>query len=154
MQANRMQPSRTPVVDPRVDSLAVELDPPTIVLAEDDANFRNLLATTLRRMGYSVLEAKGGAQLMSLIQSYFYSGQSVRAPELILSDVRMPGFSGLEVLEWIRSADRLTPVLLITGFGDPALHRRAKELGASHVLDKPFDLSVLRKWVSDTVPLA
>lgn len=131
----------------------IELDPPTILLAEDDGELRSILANMLRRRGYRVLEAVTGAHLLWLIQSCFYSGQGVRVPELILSDVRMPGLSGLEVLRWVRGSDRLTPVILLTAFGDPALHRRAQELGAACVLDKPFDLALLRSRVEELVPI-
>jgi CheY-like chemotaxis protein len=127
---------------------------PTILLADDDDDLRALVALMLRRNGYHVVEARNGEHLLQLIQAFFYSGQKLRAPELILSDVRMPGWSGLEVLDWLRGSDRLTPVILFTAFGSDSVHRAAVELGATDVLDKPFDLRALERRVREVVPHA
>lgn len=127
---------------------------PTILLADDDDDLRTLVALMLRRNRYHVVEARNGEHLLQLIQAYFYSGQKLRAPELILSDVRMPGWSGLEVLDWLRSSDRLTPVILFTAFGSDSVHRTAAELGATDILDKPFDLRALERRVREVVPLS
>lgn len=63
--------------------------------------------------------------------------------DLIISDIRMPGFTGLEVLEGLRDecAPRIgeTPITLLTAFGDLEVHADAERLGAV-VFDKPFDL--------------
>jgi DNA-binding NtrC family response regulator len=67
--------------------------------------------------------------------------------DLVISDERMPGMAGLEVLDALRRAGWPTPFILITGFGDQATHASARRLGASAVFDKPFDLDDLRKTV-------
>jgi len=61
----------------------------------------------------------------------------VRAPDVILMDVRMPHRSGLELLLALRLAEWETPVILMTGFGDANVHARAEEFGAQAMLDKP-----------------
>ena len=127
---------------------------PTILLADDDDDLRTLVALMLRRNRYHVVEARNGEHLLQLIQAYFYSGQKLRAPELILSDVRMPGWSGLEVLDWLRGSDHLTPVILFTAFGSDSVHRTAAALGATDILDKPFDLRALERRVREVVPLS
>jgi FixJ family two-component response regulator len=69
----------------------------------------------------------------------------------VLSDIRMPGFSALEVMIGLRRALFRTPIVLITAFGDPKTHERAKRLGAALVIDKPFDVDELRASVTTLV---
>ena len=73
------------------------------------------------------------------------------AVALIVTDNRMPGCTGLELLTALRAAHWETPVILITAFGSAATHRHAAALGATAVLDKPFPLDQLRALVRDTV---
>jgi response regulator RpfG family c-di-GMP phosphodiesterase len=63
--------------------------------------------------------------------------------DLIVSDIRMPGVTGLEVLEGIHEAEWFVPMILITAFGNEEVHRQAEELGAAGMFDKPFDINDL-----------
>lgn len=119
------------------------LKPIRVLLAEDDTEMRRLLVSALRRERCEVIEARNGLQLLSQLE------QEAERPalDLIISDVRMPGRSGLEVLRVLRLTDRHTPVILITGFGDPDTHAEAHALGALAVFNKPFDLDDLRTLV-------
>jgi len=139
---------------PRAASMNTLLDPepPRIILADDDDDMRQLVASVLRADGYFVLEARDGAKLQKLAHTLLYSGLADPRPELVISDIRMPGLSGLDVVSWLRELDWMTPVILLTGFGDAETHRKARELGVAAVFDKPFDLSVLRRRVRDIVP--
>ena len=116
-----------------------------IVVAEDDPEMRALLAAALRRDGYEVIEVSDGAQLWEYLHAVMHRAD-VAAPDLLVSDVRMPGQSGLEVLAALRRAEVGLPVVLITAFGDAEAHDAAFELGAA-MLDKPFDLDTLRRTV-------
>ena len=124
--------------------------PVTILLAEDDDAFRDLLASALRDDGHVVLEARNGLELLDEIEACV---RSPRRPPigLIISDVRMPEFSGLDVLGAIRCAAWRTPGILITAFGSPETHAEAEEMGALLTLDKPFDLDVLRAAVQEVL---
>ena len=62
--------------------------------------------------------------------------------ELVITDVRMPGLTGLEIVALLRQIDWALPVIVITGFGDCEVHAEVARLGA-HVFDKPVDLDVL-----------
>ena len=68
-------------------------------------------------------------------------------PGLVVSDLQMPGATGLDVLHWLSRWLRGVPVILITAFGDARTHERAAKLGAAEVMDKPFDLEALRSRV-------
>ncbi len=113
---------------------------PRVLLAEDQVEMRSMVSSRLKREGYEVIEALDGDDLLRQLQAALLSG---RPPQAIVSDVRMPGVSGLEVLARVRRADADTPVVLITAFGDADLHSTAERLGADCVLDKPFDLDEL-----------
>ena len=113
-----------------------------LFVADDDADMRALLAEQLRSDGYEVSELRDGFQLLELLQEVRAS--PLRWPDAIVSDVRMPGHSGLEMLAALRRAGWTTPVVLITAFGDRWVHDQARQLGAAAVLDKPFDIDELR----------
>ncbi len=119
---------------------------PRVLLAEDDQAFRLLLATVLRADGYEVLEAGNGAELLDFVAFGLMGGQAKRSFDLIVSDIEMPGYTGLEVLDGIRDACVGIPVILITAFGDSEKHQAAERLGA-RLLDKPFDLAELEQAV-------
>ena len=117
---------------------------PTILLVEDDEDMREMLAAVLRRDGYYVVEAEDGDSAVDWLGIGILDGEPERLPSLIVSDIRLPYLSGLEILEGAHLSAWRLPVILITGFGDDYTHERARELGAECVLDKPFSMQVLR----------
>jgi DNA-binding NtrC family response regulator len=121
---------------------------PLLVLAEDDDEFRALLARTLRRAGYDVAELNNGVQLLRTLVSRQLDGASSEIA-MIISDIRMPGASGLDALAGINWTTWPIPVVLMTGFGDRATHQQAAKLGAAAVIDKPFDLDELLALVTE-----
>ena len=117
-------------------------DGPAILLAEDDMDMRNLLTWSLARQGYRVTECRDGRHLLDQLSV----GPSVVSGrfDLIVTDLRMPELRGLEALRRLgKTAVNLPPVILITAFGDPSLHREAKRLGVTAILDKPFEIGDL-----------
>jgi CheY-like chemotaxis protein len=126
------------------DEAGEAMAPPRVLLAEDDAEMRELVASSLRRDGFEVVELRDGGELFDHIGISWVGPPDHRRPDLVISDVRMPGFSGLEILDILRQADWALPVILITAFGDADLHQEAQRLGAAAVFDKPFDLDDLR----------
>ncbi|HJU09690.1 MAG TPA: response regulator [Candidatus Binataceae bacterium] len=73
---------------------------------------------------------------------------------LILSDVNMPGMSGLELLPKARAARPDVPIIMITAYGDAETKRKAMEGGAEGLLTKPIDFSVLRNEIEARVKRA
>ena len=125
---------------------------PRILVAEDQAEMRVLLRRALIRRGYEVVDAPDGPHLVQAIVDGLLAPQT-QVPDLIVTDVRMPGYSGLEVLARLRREGWTTPVILITAFGDAQLHAEAKQLGAACVLNKPFAMEDLVAAVEALVPL-
>jgi DNA-binding response OmpR family regulator len=124
-------------------------EPVRILVAEDDRDMLELLGSVLRQDGYEVIEIQHGAALLDLLDSFLLASGDARPADLIISDVRMPLLTGMELLAGLRGAAWSTPIILITAFGDPDLHDKAQRLGAAAVLDKPFDLDVLRTLVRE-----
>jgi two-component system response regulator (stage 0 sporulation protein F) len=127
-----------------------------ILLAEDDGAMRAMLARVLRRAGLEVVEARNGSETLELL-AYAFEGCEGRF-DLVISDVRMPGYDGLNVLASIRELPNRAPLILITAFGTAAAHATARRLGAFAMLDKPFELADLLEliraalWPPDHVP--
>jgi len=121
-----------------------------ILLAEDDTALRGLLAVSLRKDGHEITQAADGTEILEVLAADC-STTGHFTFDLVISDVRMPGWSGLDVLVGIRQLADPPPVLLITAFGDDNLHEQALHLGAVATLDKPFDLDDFRKVVRDAV---
>jgi CheY-like chemotaxis protein len=125
--------------------------PPRVLLAEDNDDLRTLIGESLRIDGYQVAEARDGGELLDLIADWLVYKWPEDPVDLILSDVRMPGYSGMDVLAGLRKAHWDTPVVLITAHGNASLCSEATRLGASAVLAKPFDLDDLRTVVLNVI---
>lgn len=114
-----------------------------ILLAEDDDEMRQMLALSMRRAGYVVHENAGGIELLDLLAA-IVTGETLPDFDLVVSDIRMPVVTGLEMLEGMRSRKTFgKPIILITAFGDEQTKREASRFGAAAVLDKPFEISQL-----------
>ena len=73
---------------------------------------------------------------------------------LILSDINMPGMSGLEMLPKVKATRPNVPVIMITAYGDEATKRKAAELGAAGLLTKPIDFDLLREEIDERLQRA
>jgi len=120
-----------------------------VVIAEDDQAMRHMLANAFRRDDYDVIEAKNGAELLHLVGALLIEQRNGVSVDLVVSDLRMPFVSGLDVLAHVRRASQTMPFILITAFGDELTHAEAERLGASVVFDKPFDVNALRARARD-----
>lgn len=114
---------------------------PKILLAEDDRDLRELLAFCLYRAGYSVTSCGNGLELLEHLEAG--AGGRGETYDLVLTDVRMPALTGLEVLEAFHGLASRPPFICMTAFGDPATHELAAKLGATRTIDKPVDLDHL-----------
>jgi DNA-binding NtrC family response regulator len=114
---------------------------PHVLLAEDDAAMRRLLAQAMRQAGFEVQEAEDGLHTLTVLESW--SEDEGLRPHLVVSDIRMPGADGLRILSALRRSAPRVPVILITAFGYAETHVEAFRRGAHAVLDKPFAIADL-----------
>jgi two-component system chemotaxis response regulator CheY len=106
-------------------------------VADDDSEFRGLVAEALRAEGYDVVEEGDGGRLLVRVAAIYSCGAAADPIDLIVSDYCMPICSGLDILKGLRKARWTTPFILMTGFGDDDLFASARHLGAL-VMTKPF----------------
>jgi CheY-like chemotaxis protein len=121
---------------------------PRILLADDDVEMRTLLVFTLKSEGYEVVECANGTQLLDQLNTVGVPNTSERI-DLVITDLRMPGISGLELLGRLRDRRGVPPVILITAFGDEQTHTQARQLGAAASVDKPFEISCFLELVQE-----
>ena len=149
----RSQPGSWPIHQHTLYDALLSVRPIRILLAEDDEELRRLLTAALRKEGYEVVSVADGNELLSMIGSQILNPVNHPQADLVISDVRMPGHNGLEVLEGLRQSDWATPVILITAFGEPETHAEARRLGAA-IIDKPFELNILKTAVFNLATLS
>jgi DNA-binding response OmpR family regulator len=116
-------------------------------VAEDDHDMRELIAETMRKDGYDVVEAESGGRLLVLLAHQIADVRGPDLVDLVISDVRMPICTGSQILEQLRSANWKTPFILMTAFGDAGVRTHVERLGGL-LFDKPFDLDDLRAAVT------
>jgi CheY-like chemotaxis protein len=114
------------------------------LVADDDPDIRSELASALSEDGFLVVEAADGNELLDLVVHAVADPSARPFFDAIVTDVMMPGFSGLDVLTAMRTRTARVPVLVITAFGDERTIRIAESLGAVAVFRKPFDLEDFR----------
>lgn len=105
-----------------------------LLVVEDDAMVRDVVVRSARKRGLEVDEADGGGPAMTLLASNDY--------DVVITDLKMPGISGLEIVEHIRDGHPETALIVITGFADDGVDERVSEAGAL-LLRKPFDMEGL-----------
>jgi DNA-binding response OmpR family regulator len=118
-----------------------------VLLAEDDPDMRDLVVEALRKDGHAVQQAANGKDLLLQLAEAFRLDGSLASIDVIVSDVRMPGYSGLEIVEKLFDARWHVPLILMTAFGDEDTRKRAARVGAI-LFDKPLRLDDLRAAVA------
>jgi CheY-like chemotaxis protein len=111
-----------------------------ILIVEDDPMVRGLVVLMLAAVGFSSVAVGSVSEAVGRLRE--------RPPALVLADLLMPDGGGLHLLRAMRGTQEETPVVVVTGAGDPALHDTALSLGAKEVLLKPFTLTDLHGVVS------
>src|SRR3972149_6191516 len=102
-----------------------------ILIADDDSHVLELLSQILSEEGYSVETAPDGITALDLVTKCAY--------DLLISDVRMPGIDGFELLERVKKHKKDIKVIMMTGYTDDYDISEALLLGADEYITKPFD---------------
>ena len=107
-----------------------------------EALFRQQFRRDLRAQRFNMEFAKSAADALERV-----AGTSEQSPILIFSDINMPGMTGLEMLPRVKALHPEIPVITITAYGDSETRRKALEQGASDLVTKPIDFSLLRSEI-------
>ena len=121
-----------------------------ILVVDDEPDVESLFRQNFRR------DIRAGRFIMEFANSApaaLDRAKTIPDPSLILilSDINMPGMSGLEMLPKVRAARPSVPVIMITAYGDADTKRTALELGAEALLTKPIDFTQLRQEIDSRV---
>jgi DNA-binding response OmpR family regulator len=105
-----------------------------ILIVDDEKQLVYYLRQTLSQefLDSKVDGAYSGEEALSQLAAQRY--------DLILADLRMPGFDGLELIRGVRYIDATVPIVLMTGYGSGSIKREAAELGVNHYISKPFSI--------------
>ncbi len=103
----------------------------TVLVVDDKEMMRDSVVVTLERAGFTVVSAADGAAALELVAR--------KRPDAVVTDMRMPAMTGIELLEKVRAIDDELPVVLMTAFGTIETAVKAMKLGAFDYLTKPFE---------------
>ena len=114
-----------------------------VLVVDDDAVVRKSFDRVLSGKGYAVITAESGEEALRRLNEENY--------DIVYSDIRMPGMSGLEVAENIKARRPWTPVVIITGYGTDTAEARAKAAGVASFLHKPLSPEMIEGSARDVL---
>ena len=121
----------------------METDKKRILIVEDDEEMRSLLKDFFMEEGFEIDAVSNGSEAFRRL---------VKEPfDLVITDIRMPGLTGLDILPGIKKLQPETSIIVITAFGSEEVHRRAFERGATAYLEKPIHFHKLRELINEMV---
>ena len=106
-----------------------------ILLVDDEKDIRDVLRLPLMDLGFEVLEAENGEDALRLFEN--------AQPPMILTDIKMPGMDGIELLQKVKHVNPETEVIMITGHGDMDLAVKSLKYDATDFITKPINVDVL-----------
>lgn len=124
---------------------------PRLLIAEDDEQTRDALVELFERGGYDVRAVADGSSLLYRLEPMLLSEPGHWPPDLIMTDVRMPGLDAINIVEELREVGWDTPVIIITGFGDEDLRLRIEQLDNAGYYEKPLEIDELENAVRQAI---
>jgi DNA-binding response OmpR family regulator len=118
---------------------------PRILVVDDEIAIVDVLETFLEQKGHTVFTAHDGNEAVAVAKR--------ERPHIILLDIYLPGMDGLEVLKAIRSFDEGVGILMITGFREEEVAKKALDQGAFDYITKPFDFDYLERALETKLQL-
>ena len=112
-----------------------------ILVADDEANVREVLVELLQLLGHDVVQASGGHEALDVFDT--------QAFDLVLTDLGMPDLSGWDVVDAIRKKDHRIPVVLATGWGSQIGDTEASCRGVTRVMAKPFTVQKVSSLIAE-----
>jgi DNA-binding NtrC family response regulator len=117
-----------------------------ILVVDDDSSMRLAVAESLDICGYNVSTAENGEEALAVFKKDRFS--------LVITDMRMPGMTGMDVLAGVKSLSSQTPVILITAYGTVSAAVEAMKAGAAEFIMKPFSLDDLESAVAHVLAMS
>ena len=114
----------------------------SVLIVEDDDRVRELMSMLMRSEGFETIELSDGIEALSYLAASEIYRRELRMPDLIVADINMPTFSGLDLLMGMRESRVRPPVMLVTGETDEEVCQEGRRLGAVCVVKKPFDVGI------------
>ena len=111
-----------------------------VLIVDDEEKMQRILQIMLQRMGYEIACASDGKMALETVQS--------QPVDLVISDLRMPGMSGIELLRILREQSNDVPVIIMTAYGTIESSVEAMKLGACDYIVRPFDLDMLELTIN------
>jgi two-component system response regulator HydG len=148
-----LMPPKDQAAQPASEAVEVIDDgsrPARVLVAEDDDDLRWALCDLLKGEGYDVMAVPDGRVFLEQLGNALLHGNPELPADVIVTDLRMPGINGMQILERIRERGWRIPVVLISAYGDHEVRERAKRLGAAY-LHKPLDFRALQKIIAESV---
>ena len=115
-----------------------------ISIVDDDELSRDAISRLIRSLGYATAT-------FASAEEFLHSGR-VSETACLVSDVQMPGMSGLELQDWLKARGPQLPIIFITAFPETEARRRALAGGALGFLDKPFSEETLMACLDQALP--
>ncbi len=125
-----------------------------VLLAEDDDDLRWALTDFLREEGFEVVAVPDGRAVLERLGAAVLLERRNTPADIIVTDLRMPGLDGMQILESVRARGWSMPVVLMTAFADERLRKRALALGADAFLSKPVDVDTFQNTLRSLVEIA
>jgi DNA-binding response OmpR family regulator len=114
-----------------------------VLIIDDELTVGGMVQAVLTAFGYAVKHAGGGVEGLQLIRLF--------EPNVVLLDLKMPGMSGLEVLDYLRRDYPELPVVVLSGNDDASMARATLRGGAFDYIQKPFNIDVLARVVAAAI---
>jgi CheY-like chemotaxis protein len=125
------------------------------MIAEDEADIRNLVATMATVWGHTNIAFESGQKAWDFLDAVDNGSNTKPLPEFALMDIRMPGYRGDEVARRIRLVEKLKhiPIVLMTAFAlnEDEIRKLKEETGADHVINKPLPDFMMLKGIIDNI---
>lgn len=118
--------------------------PIRVLLAEDDHDIREALVAVLEAEGCDVQSAVNGSELLERLGSWLLKEGAEPPADIIITDVRMPVFTGLSIVDGLRAYGWPLPVIIISAFADDEMRMKVDGIRSAVLMEKPLDMERLK----------
>jgi CheY-like chemotaxis protein len=130
----------TPPSPDAIEERIMNKPPPKILVVDDDPVVAKSINRVLTAKGFAVINAQSGEEALKKFKNETY--------DVVFTDIKMPGLSGIEVAERIKASQPWLPVVIVTGYGSRENQARADAVGVSDFLNKPLSPEMIERSAS------